>query len=113
MSPFDVEDIILTIRTFPIRVEGNSGELKNELGWERLKQIPEFTSVTKKVRRVAEFDAEIVLRAIMSNRPTKIVLNHLDYIEKEKRSTFIKEIEQSINQKIDYIGLDNKCLKKI
>lgn len=113
LSPFDVEDIVLTIRTFPIRVEGNSGELKNELDWETLELTPEFTSVTKKTRRIAEFDSEIVLRAIMSNRPTIIVLNHLDYIEKDKRQEFIKKIETSINQKIDYIGLDDKCVKKI
>ena len=112
LSPFDVEDIILTIRTFPIRVEGNSGELKNEIDWERLKLLPEFTSVTKKTRRIAEFDSEIVLRAIMSNRPTKIVLNHLDYIEKNIRESFIKKIEKSIHQKIDYIGMDNKCILK-
>lgn len=112
LSPLDVEDIILTIRTFPIRVEGNSGELKNEFDWETLKQAPEFTSVTKKTRRIAEFDPEIVIRAIMSNRPTTIVLNHVDYIAENQRNEFIKKIETSINQKIDYIGLDDKCIIK-
>lgn len=113
LSPFDVEDIILTIRTFPIRVEGNSGELKNEIDWERLKLTPEFTSVTKKTRRIAEFDLEIVSRAIMSNRPTTIVLNHLDYIEEKDRKEFIENIEKGINQKINYIGLDDKCIIKM
>ena len=113
LSPFDVEDIILTIRTFPIMVEGNSGELKNEMNWESVKQLPEFTSVTKKIRRVAKFDPDIVRNAIMSNRPTKIVLNHLDYIEKDKHKEFITEIENYINHKIDYIGIDKKCILKI
>ncbi|MCT7594869.1 adenylosuccinate synthetase [Aliarcobacter butzleri] len=113
LSPFDVEDIILTIRTYPIRVEGNSGELKNEINWERLKLTPEFTSVTKKTRRIGEFDLEIVSRAIMSNRPTTIVLNHLDYIEEKDRKEFIQNIEKRINQKINYIGLDDKCIIKM
>jgi len=112
LSPFDVEDIFLVIRTFPIRVEGNSGELKNELNWKILKQEPEFTSVTKKTRRIAEFDSSIVKEAIMSNRPTKIVLNHLDYIEEPKQNSFVQKVENLINQKIDYIGLDDKCIKK-
>ncbi len=112
LSPFDVEDIILVIRTFPIRVEGNSGELKNELDWKILNQEPEFTSVTKKTRRIGKFDSEIVKQAIISNRPTKIVLNHLDYIEETKQNSFVQKVENLINQKIDYIGLDDKCIKK-
>lgn len=110
LSPFDVEEIILVIRTFPIRVEGNSGILENEISWDKINQIPEFTSVTKKTRRIAEFDANIVKKAIISNRPSKVILNHLDYIKDDERKEFILKIETLINQKINYYGLDDKCL---
>lgn len=113
LSPFDVENIILVIRSFPIRVEGNSGNLENEINWGNITKEPEFTSVTKKTRRIAKFDPEIVKKAILSNRPNYIVLNHLDYIKEENRDYFVKKIEKEIDQKIDYIGLDNKCLQKI
>lgn len=110
LSPFDVEDIILVIRTYPIRVEGNSGTLENEITWDKINQTPEFTSVTKKTRRIAEFDENIVKKAIISNRPSRVILNHLDYIKDDERIEFILKIETLINQKIDYYGLDDKCL---
>ncbi len=33
LSPLDVDDVSLVIRSFPIRVEGNSGPLKDEINW--------------------------------------------------------------------------------
>ena len=33
LSPFDVDDIVLTIRAFPIRVGGSSGPLEFETSW--------------------------------------------------------------------------------
>jgi adenylosuccinate synthase len=33
LSPFDVDDVVLTIRAFPIRVAGNSGPLLDEIDW--------------------------------------------------------------------------------
>ncbi len=110
LSPFDVDEIVLVLRTFPIRVEGNSGQLANEITWSELQQIPELSSVTKKTRRIAKFDPEIVKKAIMANRPTKIVMNHLDYVQKSQQETFIQEIEKQIGKNIDLIGVDNKWL---
>lgn len=88
ISPFDVKNIIMTIRAFPIRVAGNSGPLPKEIDWERITQesgsqslIQEKTTVTKRIRRVAEFDASIVQEAIKANMPNYIVLNHCDYFD--------------------------------
>ena len=110
LSPFDVEDIIMAIRTFPIRVEGNSGALENEISWDEIGREPELSSVTKKIRRIAHFDSEIVKMAIDVNRPSKIILNHVDYVSSEKQEDFIGKIEYEIRQKINFIGTDNKCL---
>ena len=33
LSPLDVDDVKMVIRTFPIRVAGDSGELPNETTW--------------------------------------------------------------------------------
>lgn len=73
------DEVILVLRKFPIRVGGNSGPLPYETSWEALNLRPEFTSVTRKVRRVGYFDREIVGKSIKVNKPTKIVLNHMDY----------------------------------
>lgn len=120
LSPLDVDDVVLTIRAFPIRVSGNSGELPNETTWEEVTnnsgspiKIEEKTSVTQKTRRVALFDPEIVKRAILVNKPSRIVLNHLDYLDwaikqeeekSEKILNFIKLVEKDIVSKIDFIG---------
>ena len=118
--------MILTIRAFPIRVAGNSGPLANEINWETVSaeagyknEIKERTSVTKKIRRVAKFDSRIVIRAIEANKPTKIILNHLDYISNSKLANseviinnFIRTVEGSIKSEIEYVGLGPSSIKK-
>ncbi len=121
LSPLDVDDVVMVIRAFPIRVPGNSGPLANEISWNELTTesgsdlpIEELTSVTKSVRRVARFDGEIVRDAIRANKPTKVVLNHLDYIERNARvagvltsarMNAVEKIERTINRQVDLIGL--------
>lgn len=119
LSPFDVEHILMVVRSYPIRVSGDSGTLPNETTWEdvtaaagRQSPIREYTSVSKNLRRVGRFDPDIVLRAIAANRPDRIILNHLDYIPGEpgvlsaKRRAFIDQVQSQLHQKIDYVGLD-------
>lgn len=119
LSPFDVKNVVLVLRTYPIRVGGNSGPLPNEIDWETVskrahRDIKEYTSVTKRLRRVAEFDADIVKQAISVNRPLTVVLNFLDYIYDEivddegfgpNRVAEIERIENLIGRKVSYVGL--------
>ena len=122
LSPFDVDDITLVLRAFPIRVGGNSGPLENEISWSELAQearLPldfvELTSATKRVRRVARFDAEVVKKAIAVNCPTNIVLNHLDYVDPDasekdispKILRFIAKVEKSINSNVNFLGFSS------
>ncbi|HTF72339.1 MAG TPA: hypothetical protein VK638_57700, partial [Edaphobacter sp.] len=80
-------DIILVLRTFPIRVAGNSGPLEEELTWTELRQISgypheiaETTTVTGRLRRVARFSFDVVERAVRVNRPTHLAIHGLDYL---------------------------------
>jgi len=80
---------VLVIRTFPIRVGGDSGPFDApELTWEAVQarsgyphQIEEYTSATGRLRRVAEFDTSIVRRAVEVNRPTHLAIHGLDYVD--------------------------------
>lgn len=124
LSPMDVDDVVMVIRTFPIRVPGNSGPLTNEISWEQLTAesgadapIVEITSVTKSVRRVARFDSEVVRSAIRANRPTRLVLNHLDYIDRQgqvmgrltaNRMRALEVIERAIDRVVDCVGLSEE-----
>lgn len=89
LSPLLVDQVIMVIRTFPIRVAGKqSGPLKNEITWEQLRKesgypydITERTTVTNRVRRVARFDMDLVLDACSVNSPTYLVVHGLDYLD--------------------------------
>lgn len=59
--------IHVVIRPYPIRVAGDSGELKNETTWDELGLAAEKTTVTQKVRRVGQFDPDLVIRAVEAN----------------------------------------------
>jgi adenylosuccinate synthase len=121
LSPLDVDDIVMVIRAHPIRVGGASGPLPNEFDWATLTAegnhktpLIEFTSVTKVVRRVAQFDSSIVQLAMRRNKPTRLVLNHLDYVDahaltgsrlSHRALRFLRGVESALNRPIDFVGL--------
>ena len=120
LSPVDVDDVTMVIRSFPIRVAGDSGPLAGETAWEevaarigrRAEELREYTTVTGRLRRVGEFDPGLVRRALDANRPTRLVLNHLDYIGAERDlgnertvlRRFIRRVESSLGRKVDWFG---------
>ncbi len=127
VSPLVVSDIIMVIRTFPIRVGGNSGDLPKEIDWETVQResgyphkIQEFTSATKRLRRVARFDIEIVKKANSVNRPTKIALMGVDYLDYKntgikhyneltvKTKSFIQSLEDKLSVMVNLIGTGPK-----
>jgi adenylosuccinate synthase len=59
--------VILVARTFPIRVAGNSGPLLGETTWADLGLPEERTTVTNNVRRVGQWDSELLHEAIAAN----------------------------------------------
>ncbi|WP_316214382.1 MULTISPECIES: adenylosuccinate synthetase [unclassified Bradyrhizobium] len=119
LSPLDVREVVLVLRAHPIRVAGNSGPLQYPMTWEELaaeaglpSDYKELTTATRKVRRIGRFEAEVARRAIEANRPTSIVLNHVDYVDRAvtigKRTVrvrdFIARIEEAIGQGVDLVG---------
>jgi len=85
IGPRHLKHVILVVRTYPIRVAGNSGpfyEDSRELEWQDLGVDPqrELTTVTKKVRRVATLSYEQIKRAVQINSATQIALTFADYI---------------------------------
>jgi adenylosuccinate synthase len=116
-------DVIMAVRTFPIRVGGNSGPLANELSWDDIQKrsgyphtIAEYTTTTKRLRRVGAFDTEIVLRAVTANTPTYLALHGVDYLDYRNRGVrsvedlsaktrdFIRELEDLTKTPVGLIG---------
>ncbi len=125
ISPLRVTDIYLVIRSYEIRVGGNSGPLKYEIDWAELsrrigKNVIETTTVTGRVRRVGEFDLDLVQKAIIANNPNHIAYQFLNYKfpEDENKSKwsslsqkaqyFIKDLEQKLQVPITLIGTGPK-----
>jgi adenylosuccinate synthase len=96
LAPKHVDSVVMVMRTFPIRVGGNSGPMANEITWEKVRElggapevIDEYTSVTKRLRRVAIFDVELVKEACRYNQPSSLAvmgLDRLDYRNCDVRS---------------------------
>ncbi|HEV3276295.1 MAG TPA: adenylosuccinate synthetase [Terriglobia bacterium] len=125
LSPRLVTEIIVVLRTFPIRVAGDqAGALKNEVTWEQIRresgyphEIEERTSVTNKVRRVGRFEWELARAAVRVNRPSRIAINGLDYLDfasygvpdeeslPEKARAFAEQLKQELALPLAYLGV--------
>jgi adenylosuccinate synthase len=120
--PFGVHQVYpyLVLRTFPIRIAGSSGDLFNETSWQKLRErygdhIPdEQTTVTKKTRRVGEWDSHIAREAVRRINPEAIFLTFVDYVFPELRQTarvtaeinhWLLHIEASIGRSISMLGV--------
>lgn len=94
IAPSLIDKVYMVCRTNPIRVQspagGTSGPMAQETTWEEISRragVPaevlrqkEMTTTTKRQRRVAEFDWELLYQAALLNRPTDIALTFVDYI---------------------------------
>ena len=115
--------VIMCLRTFPIRVGGNSGPLANEITWEELQTISgypypisELTTTTKRLRRVALFDYDVVGRALAANCPTAIALHGVDYLDYSNKGigsfeelnpatqSWVQQLEQKTGIPLQFIG---------
>lgn len=123
LSPRAVDEIILVVRTFPIRVGGSSGPFAEELTWDEVAQLsgapktyPEYTSVTRRLRRVARFNFEAVSLACQYNRPTGIAVMGLDRIDfknlnitdpaelTRSAKEFVAQVERSTGTPVEIVG---------
>jgi len=78
-------DVFVIYRPYPIRIAGNSGPLYAETNWEQLGLPAELTTVTRKTRRVGQWDAHLAAQAIIANggpsRRVHPVIQMLDHID--------------------------------
>jgi adenylosuccinate synthase len=132
ISPTRVRRVIMVCRTYPIRVQSptvkgkTSGPMSQTTSWKeiaRRSRIPlaelqrvEKGSVSKKQRRVGEFDWELLRRAAEINGATDIALTFVDYLDIKNRDArrfdqlqpdtirFIEEIERVAGAPVSLIS---------
>ena len=115
ISPTRVRKVIMVCRTYPIRVQdgtkGTSGPMTSPITWEdvakrsgysaaKLKET-ELTTTTKRERRVAEFDWQLLRKVATLNAPTDIALTFVDYFS--TANTHARRFEQLTPETIRFI----------
>jgi adenylosuccinate synthase len=119
VAPVRLNRCVLVVRTFPIRVAGNSGPFWGdsvETSWEGIGVDPntEKTTVTKKVRRVATFSFDQIKEAARLNGPSEIALMFCDYLSPRlKNCTDANELDSDADSRIfrliDRIQEETEC----
>lgn len=123
LAPHTVRDVIGVMRTYPIRVHGNSGPMgAMELTWGDVaklsgyEKLEERTTVTNRVRRVSMINWDMLQAAVRANRCTKLAVTFIDYIScedakktqwgalTEKSKCFIKEVESRLQVPVTHIS---------
>jgi adenylosuccinate synthase len=110
IHPNFVDAIAMSLRTYPIRVgsipgEGYSGDVysdQEEITFKDLGVEEEYTTVTKRVRRIFTWSQEQFIEAIALNRPTVIFLNFCNYTEPKLLQTIINQIKKSCFETLSY-----------
>ncbi|NBX51511.1 hypothetical protein EBT25_16670, partial [bacterium] len=103
-----VKNVMMVVRTYPIRVgntQGSSGGCypdQVETTWEEVGQEPEYTTVTKRVRRIFTWSRIQFREALMVNQPDTILLNFANYLKASELRTLINHIEEDINEVMSF-----------
>jgi adenylosuccinate synthase len=117
----------MVVRSYPIRVGGPSGYMTTPIEWEEIERRAELaagtlskrelTSKTKTLRRVGEFEWDLVRKAALLNAPSDIALTFADYLAAENREAwrfeqlskdslrFIDELERVTGARVSLISV--------
>ncbi|MGC3966076.1 MAG: adenylosuccinate synthetase [Pirellulales bacterium] len=132
ISPSRVRKVIMVCRTYPIRVANpkekgkTSGPFSREIDWTTIAERSgldvlelrkaEHSSVSRKLRRVGEFDWALLKKASFLNAPTDIAMTFVDYICKSNRDArrfeqltpetvrFLQEVERVAHAPVTLIS---------
>lgn len=117
IHPKYLGNIMLTFRTYPIRVgnpiDNNGNEIgysgpffpdSKEITWKELNQKPELTTVTKRIRRIATFSKKQFEHSIDLVKPSHIFLNFINYLNQQD-IVFFNKLFLKRKEKI-FVGYD-------
>lgn len=128
LAPNTVRRVIGVMRTYPIRVHGNSGPMgAEELTWDQVakesgyESLLEKTTVTGRVRRVSRINWDMLYASVRANRPTEIALMFADYIDAQDRGKthwadlsdktrkFIVDVEERLDVPVTMVSTGPKA----
>ena len=109
IAPARVCKFLMVVRTYPIRVGGESGPLTAELSWQEIEERSgltglaekELTSKTNRLRRAGEPEWDLLRKAAVFNAPTDVALTFADYLSTE--NTNASRFEQGPDETIRFV----------
>jgi len=118
-----VRDIIGCFRTYPIRVanryddDGNmigySGPCyddQKEMTWDEIGVPAEYTSISKKMRRVFNFSIKQYVESVLMNGCTKVFMNFMNYLGHADSQQFLVNLnELGLPARVEWAGYGPKC----
>lgn len=100
-----VRKVAACYRTYPIRVgntsAGQSGDCypdQQEIAWGDIGQDPEFTSVTRRVRRLFTWSRIQFKESVAANRPDLLFLNFANYLDPSRLPGFIRQMKNDYRE---------------
>ena len=111
-----LNEVIGTVRTFPIRSGGNTGPCypdQMEIDWDLIGVQAELATVTKKQRRLFTFSNTQIADAMFGIMPSKIFLNFCNYYgrgndELVELINFLNSEAKKYNGRVEYLGFGPK-----
>lgn len=117
-APKAVGRVFGVLRTYPIRVAGNSGPMgAKELTWAEVARragysaLEERTTVTKRVRRVSEIDWELLREACAANQPDGLFVGFIDYVDAKLRGVNSYEVLSGHSGAMEFLQKVERELK--
>lgn len=107
---WSLASVMVVLRSFPIRIAGNSGPLDDEITWDEIGVPPEYTTVTKKIRRVGRWEPGGVDAAIRANcfegRLPAIAMTFMDYLADDRidQEAHARSLLGDLETQLRYIG---------
>lgn len=105
----------MLLRTFPIRIAGNSGPL-DEIEWDALPvppDAPERTTVTNLQRRIGRWDWSQVGHAVEECRPDELVLTFMDYLKPEDRDVWAQLVASELHTPVAWLSEGFEVLRRV
>lgn len=116
VPPHRVRRVVMVVRTYPIRVanpaNSTSGPLTSEITWNVVSERSgldldplleqEHSTTTKRLRRVGEFDWDLLRRSAVLNSPTDIALTFVDQID--RRNVDARRLDQLTEETIRLVN---------
>lgn len=100
LPPRSLAKAYMSIRTYPIRVGNVDGHSsgdwywdQKETTWEEIGQAPELTTVTQRVRRVANFSLTQYIEAVRVNDPDVVFVNFMNYMDEDAGRNLLHRLE--------------------